>query len=249
MKFIIYLINLDGSDTRLLSAQQQLQQAGLDFIRVSAVDGRNKNFDDFECVNPSRMWSYLGRELSGGEVGCYLSHVECVKRFLDTDADIGIVLEDDIRIKFPEFITILLSAVGRIQSDWHVINFGNQKNKIFTPVEKFDIHGRSYKLVKAHYFPMTTTGVCWSRQGAKAFMEVAFPVYASVDRYLRHWQTRQGRGYCFMPALVETTGAVSDISRPRKTLGLHFKDKIGYGLKKQWRMVTDKFVAYLKKYI
>ena len=43
MKLITYLINLDGSDERLSSAQVQLEQQGITFTRVSAFDGRGLN--------------------------------------------------------------------------------------------------------------------------------------------------------------------------------------------------------------
>lgn len=248
MKTVVYLINLDGSDNRLASAQTQLKQAKVAFERVSAFDGRGKELSDFDFVDQSRMWTYLGRRLSGGEVGCYLSHVDCVKRFLSSDADICIVLEDDLHIPHPSFMNTLLETVRFLPDRWQIINFGNQKNKIYTPLKKFRVDSFESTLVKAHYFPMTTTGICWSREGAEAFLHDAFPIFVSVDRFLRHWQTRKGRGYCFMPPLVNTTGAESDISRPAKTKGLTLKKRIGYGLKKQWQMISDKTIAYCRKF-
>ena len=248
MKSIIYLINLDGSDCRLASAHAQLVDSNLEYIRVSAFDGRAKKVSDFDFIDHDKMLKYLGRSLSGGEVGCYLSHVDCVKRFLATDANVCVVLEDDFKMIDNNFLSTLIKSVSYLSPAWHVINFGNQKNKIYSPVKYFVDELSENKLVKAHYFPMTTTGICWSREGAEAFLKVAFPVYSSIDRFLRHWQTRVGNGYCYMPPLVETTGANSDINRPKKTRGLGFKEKLEYGLKKQFRMISDKTIAYTKKF-
>lgn len=249
MKSIVYLINLDGSAQRLASASSQLRHAGIDFIRVPAVDGRGRLFSDFPDVDPSRMRVYLGRDLSGGEVGCYLSHMRCAQMFLESDADHAIVIEDDFLLGRHNFETVLREVLPSLPPTWHVINFGNEKNKIFSRVHELCEGQNRVRLVKAHYFPMTTTGLCWSRAGARAFLDSGLPIFASVDRYLRHWQTRMGKGYCFMPPLVTTTGASSDISRPSKTSGMNLVEKAAYGYKKQAEMVKDKTWAYARKIV
>lgn len=248
MKSIIYLINLDDSVGRLFSANNYLENLKIDYIRISAIDGRGKGVDDFPLVDQNRMRKFLGRNLSGGEIGCYLSHIECVKNFLATDADFCIVLEDDVATPHEFFMEILFEAIKNMPDGWHVINFGNQKNKIYSPLKNFKFDTFQTQLVKAHYFPMTTTGLCWSREGAQKFLNEAFPIFSSVDRFLRHWQTRVGHGYCFMPPLVTTTGADSDISRPVKTGGLSIQKKFEYGFKKQWQMMSDKVIAYFEKF-
>lgn len=247
MRLIVYLINLDGSDQRLRSASTQLRELGIEYERVPAVDGRGKSPKDFKEVDFARTWQYLGRPLSGGEVGCYLSHVECANRFLASNADVCLVMEDDIAFHLSSFMEVLKQGIQMLPEGWDVINFGNQKNKIYSNIQHFQLDGATVHLVKAHYFPMTTTGLCWSRSGAEAFIREAFPIFASVDRFLRHWQTRRARGYCFMPPLVSTTGAASDISRPSKTAQLSVYRKWMYGIKKQSRMVFDKLIAYQNK--
>lgn len=248
MNPLVFLINLDGSDVRMRAARDQLRQAKIDFVRVSAFDGRGKTLNDFDCVDHKRMAAYLGKELCGGEIGCYLSHVDCARKFLATDAKICVILEDDFLISFPSFLTVLSDAVTALPIGWHVINFGNHKNKIYSHLKRYAVDERHTSLVKAHYFPMTTTGICWSREGAQAFLKNAFPIFCSVDRFLRHWQTRQGKGYCFIPSLVTTTTAVSDIDRPLKTKEVRqLRERIKTGLKKQRNSALDKIIAYTKK--
>lgn len=243
MKFVTYLINLDGSTERFNSAASQLAREGIEFERVSAVDGRGKLCTDFDVVDASRMRYFLGRDLSGGEIGCFLSHKQCVERFLETDADYAIVIEDDLKIQ-QNFSAVLSETVPTLPVGWHVINFGNEKNKITSSERNVIFNGQTLKLVSAHYFPMTTTGLCWSREGASEFLKTCLPIFSSVDRYLRYWQSRVGSGYCFIPPLVSTTGAASDISRPKKTRGLSFPEKLAYGYKKSFAMVRDKVWAY-----
>ena len=98
MKVVTYLINLDGSDQRLASATAQLNQAGWDFSRFSAYDGRGKALSEFENYDDLAAQKILGRSLMNSELGCYLSHYGCAEKFLETDADYLVVLEDDIEV-------------------------------------------------------------------------------------------------------------------------------------------------------
>lgn len=243
MKFVTYLINLDGSSERFDSATAQLVREGIKFERVSAVDGRGKLCTEFDVVDANSMRAFLGRDLSGGEVGCFLSHKQCVERFLETDADYAIVIEDDLKIQ-KNFEIFLREIVPSLPRGWHVINFGNEKNKIFSIERELVFYGESLRLASAHYFPMTTTGLCWSREGARQFLQTCSPIFSSIDRYLRYWQSRVGLGYCFIPPLVTTTGVNSDISRPKKTQGFSLLEKLVYGAKKSFAMNCDKAWAY-----
>ena len=82
MKVETYLINLDGSHDRLESANRQLKQQSFPFIRFPAYDGRGKSLSDFKNYNDKRANQIMGRSLISSELGCYLSHVGCVQKFL-----------------------------------------------------------------------------------------------------------------------------------------------------------------------
>ncbi|WP_366525747.1 glycosyltransferase family 25 protein, partial [Planktotalea sp.] len=38
----------------------------------------------------------MGRDVNGGEIGCYFSHIRALENFLETGAPYGFVLEDDM---------------------------------------------------------------------------------------------------------------------------------------------------------
>ncbi|MEJ7137353.1 glycosyltransferase family 25 protein [Amphibiibacter pelophylacis] len=257
----IYLINLDGSDERLASATGQLVAQGIAFERVAAVDGR-AGVDQFgDLYDAARARAYMGRELRGGELGCYLSHVRCAERFLATDAPYAIVLEDDMQMLQP-LAPLVAMAVDWLErhghSGWDVFNIGNQKLKIFTPLTGFGPEYPGVRLARAHYFPMTTTGLVWSRAGAQAFIETSGRIFCPVDNFLRHWQTRRNTGYCFWPPLLTTTGSESQIdgaaaqaasrarvSGQRSSQGRQWH----YGLAKQRRLWLDKLIAARHKWL
>lgn len=179
-KILYYVINLDGSDERLANVTQSLDEQAIDFVRISAFDGRKAKPTSFSEYNEQKALNYMGRTLTGGELGCYFSHLNCVKEFLKTDAQFLVVLEDDM--KPSQDLTRKVSALldGLKDKDWHLINIGANKRKIFTPIFNID----EYEVSHAHYFPMTTTGIVWNRMGAKAFVEQGLPIYAPVDNFL-----------------------------------------------------------------
>lgn len=246
MKTTFYLINLDGSTDRLQSASQQLHGEAVDFIRVPAFDGRGKNVSEFKDYDQDAAIAYMGRPLRGGEIGCYYSHLKCIDLFLASDDDYAVVIEDDVAI--PQGgLKRLLKALSWLDAEhrgWDVMNFGAQKNKIYSSLHAVDGH----HIVKAHYFPMTTTGIVWTRQGAQAFLNAHPRIYAPIDNTLREWQSAVDKGISIVPPLVSTTGAESDIDSG----ATHARNKQGrlasYGVKKQWRLWRNKFQAFGHKF-
>ena len=249
MHVAVYLINLDGSDDRLREASGQLESAGVTFERVAAFDGRGLRIEEFPDYDAKGARTYMGRPLRGGEIGCYLSHLECARRFLESDAPVCIVLEDDMKLQegFAEGVEAVLGWLARSGEDWDIVNIGANRHKIYSRMFGFDAGGRHHQLTHAHYFPMTTTGLIWSRTGADAFLREHHRIFAPVDNYMRHWQTRRNRGWAVWPALVTTTGVDSVITPatgPRRQVGDRHPL---YGLIKQRRLMLDKLIAWYHK--
>jgi glycosyl transferase family 25 len=244
-----YVINLDGSNDRLHAISERLTAFGIPFERISAVDGRPLDLTTVADYDEAHAERYMGRGLVGGEIGCYHSHLKVAARFLQSDARYALVLEDDaLPLCNPvELLEQALADLGTIDPDWLLINIGNSKLKIATPLSRYEVGGHQCELVAAHYFPMTTSAIVWSREGARLFVEQHSKIFAPVDNYFRHWLTRTGHGYSFTPAPVTTTEAASQIlasaGRGRKTN----KRKWFYGLTKQRRLMEDKLIAFVHK--
>lgn len=113
-----YLINLDRAQERLQRMEAKCQEAGLPFERVPAVDGATLNFPCAEF--DARSYKYLhGRKVIPAEVGCYLSHVECARRLLASDAEHALILEDDVAFP-PDFLNLLRLALSE-SDDWDIL--------------------------------------------------------------------------------------------------------------------------------
>lgn len=241
----IFVINLDGSHDRHASISAKLAAFGISFERVSAVDGRPLNLATVSDYNAARAERYMGRSLVGGEIGCYYSHLKVAQQFLQSQADYALVLEDDAMPLYNP-VALLEQALPELEAAdpaWRLINIGNNKLKITTPIADYNIDGHASQLVAAHYFPMTTSAIVWSREGARLFVEEHREIFAPVDNYFRYWLTRSGHGYSFWPAPVTTTDAASQIVAGAGQRRSTHRRRWYYGLAKQYRLMLDKFIA------
>lgn len=249
MTISTYVINLDGSTRRLEEIRARLEVFGVPFERISAFDGRKLDLATVADYDPGRAERYMGRGLVGGEIGCYRSHLAAAARFLASDAGYALVLEDDA-LPLCDPVELLGQAIPDLETvdpDWLLMNIGNNKSKISTPLSTYAVGGHSCGLVAAHYFPMTTNAIVWSRKGAQRFLDEHRAIFAPVDNYFRHWLTREGHGYSFLPSPVTTTEALSLIV---SVAGGHRNKnarKWHYGLSKQKRLLIDKLIALSKK--
>lgn len=252
MKTLTYLINLDGSDTRLESATQQLEQIDWPFERIPAYDGRGKELSDFVDYDDFQARKNLGRGLLSSEIGCYLSHYNCAEQFLQTDADFLVVLEDDMTLS-TSFKTIVNETLAFLYAhptlDWYLINLAAKKKKLARDIVSFDKH----TLWHAYYFPIRGLGLIWSRKGAEAFIAAAKPISMPVDIFFQQWLSDNGKGLGVWPALVQPLGLDSDILGTEASQNIKRKDKenrdLSYNIKKQKRMWQNKTTAVANLYL
>lgn len=252
MKVETYLINLDGSDERLARATEQLKAVNWEFERFSAYDGRGKALSSFHNYDDAVTQKVLGRHLLNSELGCYLSHYGCVQKFLETDADYLVVLEDDMEITddFKKQTNQILDYLDAHQDlDWYLVNLAAKKKKLAKNIIQFD----HCSLWHAYYFPIRGLGLIWSRKGAEVFIAEGEIITMPVDIFFQTWLSESGKGLGIWPALVRPAGFDSDILGTVATQGISRKEKenrdYSYGFKKQKRMWRDRIYALKHKYL
>jgi glycosyl transferase family 25 len=113
-----YLINLDRAPLRRFRMERLLASFGLAFERVAAVDGAGLSLPHPGFDEASYLRRH-GRRPNPFEIGCYLSHVECAKRFLGSDAEFALILEDDL--DFDDDLAELLEAALEHQARWDIL--------------------------------------------------------------------------------------------------------------------------------
>jgi len=79
----VLLINLDRATDRLERMRRVFGEAGIEFERVSGVDGSQLSAEELERCQPQP--GYFGW-LAKGELGCFLSYRLCWKRIAEGPA-------------------------------------------------------------------------------------------------------------------------------------------------------------------
>ena len=205
-----FVINLDSSPERLSATAVQMDKIGLTFVRLAAVDGRRL---DHKTLGIGAI-NTIGRQLTPGEVGCFQSHIKAAEAFLQTDAELGLVLEDDVSVT--EHTMATLQAFCRDwprQSIWDVANLARPAKRYFAPIRDAVWSG-PLPLFQAHYMPVTTTALMWTRGGARAFLMMvqATGMRYPVDVQIQRWVARTDRGLACQPAPFGVRSEISTIS-------------------------------------
>ena len=141
---------------------------------------------------------------SGAEQGCRASHEAALRAFLDSDAALALVLEDDVSAIDGDAIEGIASDI-EARPGWGVAHLSR-------PVLGFrSAWGTSgdMRLYRAHLFPMTTAALLWSRDGAEGFLANG-PDWP-MDHALRHWALGARMGIGFDRPLVDTHPFASEI--------------------------------------
>lgn len=118
----VFLINLDRAGDRLAAMQAKLQGSGLSFERVAAVDGNSIDFPTPDFSEISLRFMH-GRRRNPGEIGCYLSHIECARRLLASQNEFALVLEDDL--EFPPDLVDILEAALEQDARWDILRLSS----------------------------------------------------------------------------------------------------------------------------
>jgi glycosyl transferase family 25 len=91
----IYLINLDRSSDRLLSADKHFSAAGLPFERIVAIDAHKEDLSGYPIDRKVFQRTHGRATIRPGEIGCYFSHLKALRTFLESGREFGVILEDD----------------------------------------------------------------------------------------------------------------------------------------------------------
>jgi glycosyl transferase, family 25 len=122
-----FLINLDRSPDRLAAAARQLDDAGLVWSRVRAVDGQSLGPDIWSHVDKRSFERNVGRRISAGEVAIYLSHSLAIAAFQCSSARFGLILEDDFFVRDGRAFVQMLEALARNADRWDIVKLSGAR--------------------------------------------------------------------------------------------------------------------------
>lgn len=180
-----YVINLERRKDRRHVIQQRLDKFNIHRAKfVKAIDGHIQDlkpiFDNKLILN--KYHNYIRREFRKGEVGCYISHYNVWEMFKNSNADYGIVFEDDIVI-LDDFNTKLPQILEQsLKIDWDILYIGRNcikhyQEKCAGEVAITDDIGIPKELGYGAFAYVI------NKKGVKKIMKHAFPAKDPTDDY------------------------------------------------------------------
>lgn len=159
-----------------------MHRLGLSFEFFNAVDGKNISKNELEKVNFKSALELCGHDLSLGEVGCAMSHINLYEKIISEKIERCIILEDDIYIhsKFREIIEkIILIDNSEITFLYH------GKAKSWFIKRNLPDGYRLAKYIspskKSKRGIISTAGYILSLSGAKKLLSVSYPIRMPAD--------------------------------------------------------------------
>lgn len=211
----VYLINLDRAPERLAGMEAMLADLSLPFERVPAVDGRQLS-DPIAGFSERSYRMLHGRRRNPGEIGCYLSHVECARRLLASGAEHALVLEDDVSL--PDDIHAIVKAAIEADGDWDILRLSSVNS------------GRKFEFRKLT--PTRSLAICLTREkgsgayminrrAARWFVDALQPMRLPFDiAFDLEYLAGLKAAFVFPVPVSQETGLVSQIQSHRRAFHL-----------------------------
>lgn len=174
-----YVINLDRSQDRLGHITSVFQRAGLQFTRISGVDGRLLSQTELDkIVDPVQRWEI---RIPPSEIGCFLSHRRCLEQIAQGEEHYGAIFEDDIALAANA--RRLLAQTDWIPQDADVIKLDTFK----TIVQVQDLHkisGSDFKIGRLLTKHLCCGGYIVSKQAAQRILAHMQVISIPVDNLI-----------------------------------------------------------------
>ncbi len=190
---MVLLINLPRSVERRERMQQRLATLGLDYELLPAVDGRARWDELLPSVDLKAFQHHAGGDVLPGEIGCYHSHLQAWQRLVESDAQVLLVLEDDM-VFHDDFMQALRIALRGL-AHWDMLKLAKIRAK--QPVCQ-GLLG-PYQL-NACIGAFTGFGAYLiQRETAQRLLQQLLPIRAPIDRELEQVHRHDIRHFSLEP--------------------------------------------------
>lgn len=175
-----YVINLDRSPDRLKFMQDQAEVVGLEFARISAIDGKQLPQDFVENIQSS---SSEFQPVDRGNIGLFLSHKLAWQALIDSGNPQAAVFEDDAILS--PTINQTLYAIDQRQPEFDIIKLETTLRKIVCSRQSIEL-GSGDSLRKLLSWHGGTAGYVISQRGAKRMLSEEREVPGIIDQIMFH---------------------------------------------------------------
>lgn len=178
---VIYLaINLPKSAERRELLAEQEKKAGITIQIVPAVAGADLTDEQRALYDTRRRASMYTTDLTPNEQACMHSHLKALRTFLASDADYGVVFEDDVLLT-EDFLAGINCLLHRVQG-WEVAKLYNQPCRLYDicpPMKDAPLQPVFPKKI-----PWGAIGYLYSRAGAEKIVQHLTSFWMGADAML-----------------------------------------------------------------
>lgn len=193
-----YLINLDRSCSRLEKMRRRFDKIGVEFTRISAIDGQTvseQEIDAFLKLRRPRRWRY-------GEIGCFLSHLKSWQMLVESGEECAAIFEDDTHLSFE--LSLLLSNSAWIAGDADIVRLETTFRKTEISCDHTKV-SNEIGLHRLRSLDHGTGAYVITANAAKRLLENQADLKSTIDSSLFDFQEASCRGlkiYQLNPAPV-----------------------------------------------
>ena len=182
----VFVISLDEAADRRKRTGEHLDGLGLAHTFVAAIDGRQTDPNVHPLYDGCRRRLFFGKDLTGGEMGCLLSHRLVLQKIVADGLDVALVLEDDAVLD-PVFPDIVRELMARRES-WKLVRFlCKDKKKIDTaPKQPVLDLGYGRQLVRLQNVYGGAFAYLVTREAAETLLRVTCRNWVPMDIVMGH---------------------------------------------------------------
>jgi GR25 family glycosyltransferase involved in LPS biosynthesis len=211
-EYVAYCINLDSQPQKWQRCECEGRQANISLNRISGLKGTSL---------PNAVVARLGDRVDPrkkGNLGCFVSHFNAWERFVETEHDTALIVEDDFRprIRFPKSLD-LLGIKTEFDICWLSERMATAKSGelTFNRVEDVaELRTANTSAGQRWHWAVGTEGYLVSRSGALKLLE-----YVNEDGFFGDVDARL-LAYSLSP---ESKSRMSIHSLSRKLVDAHFQ--------------------------
>ena len=233
-----FIINLDNATERLNFVSSQLEEFDIPWKRISAIDGSNLK-PPYINYQETKFNIFFGKKTNPNVVAVFYSHLKAMRYFLESDYDIGIILEDDACIS--DNFDVYINDIIKTSDRWDLLRLSATRKSIF-----FNRNLLKSGNILATNLTMLKGLCCYAlnRKGAKKLLDNLVPFYLPVDIAIENDWILKIKSMCLIPFPVQDAIAYkktdllkSQIPRGTKISYFRFTAKMHNLIQKMIRII------------
>lgn len=200
----ILVISLERSVDRRERVLRELKGVSFSWKFLDAVDGFALNKFPTSYI-ASKVRRLQGYELTLGEIGCYLSHMNAWKQCVETNRS-TLVLEDDFVLNGD--LGLVLGSLVTLNQEWSLVRLAALYEVPHQAMAKIG----NMEIVKNEGDPVGAAAYLIKPSAAAQLIKHSSSIYEPVDHYLEHYHKHGVEMFAVKPYPISIVGKDSTIT-------------------------------------